>query len=69
MVFILVKDSASGIRAGVAANVPVVGLTTRNPEKVLQDAGASLLIKDFQDPKLLSILEEIEPTVAAVEQV
>lgn len=63
------EDSASGIRAGVAANVPVVGLTTRNPEKVLQDAGASLLIKDFQDPKLLSILEEIEPTVAAVEQV
>uniref|UniRef100_A0A0E0BDZ8 Haloacid dehalogenase-like hydrolase domain-containing protein Sgpp n=1 Tax=Oryza glumipatula TaxID=40148 RepID=A0A0E0BDZ8_9ORYZ len=63
------EDSASGIRAGVAANVPVVGLTTRNPEKVLQDAGASLLIKDFQDPKLLSILEEIKPTVAAVEQI
>uniref|UniRef100_A0A0E0MAZ5 Haloacid dehalogenase-like hydrolase family protein n=1 Tax=Oryza punctata TaxID=4537 RepID=A0A0E0MAZ5_ORYPU len=67
MVSILVKDSASGIRAGVAANVPVVGMTTRNPEKVLKDAGASLLIKDFQDPKLLSILEELEPKVA-VEQ-
>lgn len=59
-----VKDSASGIRAGVAAGVPVVGLTTRNPEKVLNDAGARLLIKDFQDPKLLSILEELEPTIA-----
>ncbi|XP_006662619.1 haloacid dehalogenase-like hydrolase domain-containing protein Sgpp isoform X2 [Oryza brachyantha] len=62
------EDSASGIRAGVAANVPVVGLTTRNPDKVLKDAGASLLIEDFQDPKLLSMLAELEPTVA-VEQV
>ncbi|XP_062205332.1 haloacid dehalogenase-like hydrolase domain-containing protein Sgpp isoform X2 [Phragmites australis] len=58
------EDSASGIRAGVAAGVPVVGLTTRNPEKALNDAGASLLIKDFQDPKLLSVLEELEPTAA-----
>ncbi|OEL23930.1 Haloacid dehalogenase-like hydrolase domain-containing protein Sgpp [Dichanthelium oligosanthes] len=55
------EDSASGIRAGVVAGVPVVGLTTRNPEKALNDAGASLLIKDFQDPKLLSVLEEIKP--------
>ncbi|KAF8689173.1 hypothetical protein HU200_041956 [Digitaria exilis] len=55
------EDSASGIRAGVAAGVPVVGLTTRNPGKVLKDAGASLLIKDFQDPKLLSVLEEVKP--------
>jgi beta-phosphoglucomutase-like phosphatase (HAD superfamily) len=59
-----VKDSASGVRAGVAAGVPVVGLTTRNPEKVLNDAGASLLIKDFRDPKLLSALEEVQPAVA-----
>ncbi|KAL6642656.1 hypothetical protein ACP70R_020837 [Stipagrostis hirtigluma subsp. patula] len=59
---IIFEDSASGIRAGVAAGVPVVGLTTGNPEKALNDAGASLLIKDFQDPKLLSMLEEIDPT-------
>ncbi|WVZ57704.1 hypothetical protein U9M48_008057 [Paspalum notatum var. saurae] len=58
------EDSASGIRAGVAAGVPVVGLTTRNPGKVLKDAGASLLIQDFQDPKLLAVLEEIEPAAA-----
>ncbi|KAG8084348.1 hypothetical protein GUJ93_ZPchr0010g10441 [Zizania palustris] len=58
------EDSTSGIRAGVAASVPVVGLATRNPEKALKDAGASLLIKDFQDPKLLSMLEELDPTVA-----
>ncbi|CAN6300073.1 unnamed protein product [Urochloa humidicola] len=58
------EDSASGTRAGVAARVPVVGLTTRNPGKVLSDAGASLVIKDFQDPKLLSVLEEIKPPMA-----
>ncbi|RCV43711.1 hypothetical protein SETIT_9G315500v2 [Setaria italica] len=58
------EDSASGIRAGVAAGVPVVGLTTRNPGKALNDAGASLLIKDFQDPKLLSMLEELKPATA-----
>lgn len=45
----------------MAAGVPVVGLTTRNPGKALSDAGASLLIEDFQDPKLLSVLEEIKP--------
>jgi len=55
------EDSASGIRAGVAAGKPVVGLTTRNPGKALSDAGASLLINDFQDPKLLSVLEELKP--------
>jgi len=48
----------------VAAGVPVVGLTTRNPGKVLKDAGASLLAKDFQDPALLSVLQEIEPAAA-----
>ncbi|CAN6283860.1 unnamed protein product [Urochloa humidicola] len=58
------EDSASGIRAGVAAGVPVVGLTTGNPGKVLSDAGASLLIKDFHDQKLLSVLEEIKPVTA-----
>ncbi|TVU31633.1 hypothetical protein EJB05_23328 [Eragrostis curvula] len=61
------EDSASGIRAGVAAGMPVVGLTTGNPEKVLYDAGASLLIKDFQDPKLLSMLDELEAAAARVQ--
>ncbi|KAG1362080.1 putative Haloacid dehalogenase-like hydrolase domain-containing protein Sgpp [Cocos nucifera] len=54
------KDSASGIKAGVAAGMPVVGLATRNPEQLLMDAGASFLIKDYEDPKLLAALEELE---------
>ncbi|PON56746.1 HAD hydrolase, subfamily IA [Parasponia andersonii] len=52
------EDSASGVKAGVAAGMPVVGLGTRNPEKSLLDAGASFVIKDFDDPKLWTALEE-----------
>ncbi|XP_020081593.1 haloacid dehalogenase-like hydrolase domain-containing protein Sgpp isoform X1 [Ananas comosus] len=54
------EDSASGIQAGVAAGMPVVGLATRNPEKLLKEAGASLLIKDFEDPNLWAILGELD---------
>uniref|UniRef100_A0A0E0ES23 Haloacid dehalogenase-like hydrolase domain-containing protein Sgpp n=1 Tax=Oryza meridionalis TaxID=40149 RepID=A0A0E0ES23_9ORYZ len=54
------EDSASGTRAGVAAGIPVVAVATRNPEKSLLDAGATLIIKDYEDPKLWSALEEID---------
>uniref|UniRef100_A0A1D1YHS7 Phosphorylated carbohydrates phosphatase TM_1254 n=1 Tax=Anthurium amnicola TaxID=1678845 RepID=A0A1D1YHS7_9ARAE len=54
------EDSASGIKAGVAAGMPVVGITTRNPEELLMEAGATFLIKDFEDPKLWMALEEEE---------
>lgn len=63
-VHLVSQDSASGIRAGVAAGVAVVGLTTGNPEKVLRDAGASLLIEDFRDPKLMAVLQELDPAPA-----
>ncbi|XP_047093913.1 haloacid dehalogenase-like hydrolase domain-containing protein Sgpp isoform X1 [Lolium rigidum] len=61
---LIFEDSASGIRAGVAAGVAVVGLTTGNPEKVLRDAGASLLIEDFRDPKLLDMLQVLDRAAA-----
>ncbi|XP_050386145.1 haloacid dehalogenase-like hydrolase domain-containing protein Sgpp [Argentina anserina] len=54
------EDSASGVKAGVAAGMPVVGLGTRNPESLLLDAGASFVIKDFGDSKLWEALEELE---------
>ncbi|KAK8964604.1 hypothetical protein KSP40_PGU019488 [Platanthera guangdongensis] len=54
------QDSVSGIKSGVGAGMPVVGVTTRNPEKLLRDAGASLLIKDYEDPKLWAGLEAVE---------
>lgn len=56
------EDSVSGIKAGVAAGMPVVGLATRNPEKILAEAGATFIIKDFDDPKLWAALELVEST-------
>lgn len=57
---LFLKDSASGVKAGVAAAIYVVGVTTRNPEQSLKDAGASLLIRDYNDPKLWKALEDLE---------
>lgn len=54
------EDSVSGIKAGIGAGMPVVGLATRNPEELLLEAGAVFTIKDFDDPKLWSALEELE---------
>lgn len=54
------QDSVSGIKAGVAAGLHVVGLVTRNPERLLLDAKASFIIKDYEDPKLWAALEELD---------
>jgi hypothetical protein len=35
---------------------------------VLRDAGASLLIEDFRDPKLLATLQELDPAAVAEKQ-
>ncbi|XP_020577653.1 haloacid dehalogenase-like hydrolase domain-containing protein Sgpp [Phalaenopsis equestris] len=56
---VVFEDSVAGIKAGVAAGLAVVGVATRNPEQSLMDAGASLLIKDYEDPKLWSALEDL----------
>ncbi|XP_003557253.1 haloacid dehalogenase-like hydrolase domain-containing protein Sgpp [Brachypodium distachyon] len=63
------EDSASGTRAGVAAGVPVIAVLTRNPEKSLQEAGAALIVKDYADPKLWSVLEEIDREEAKLKNV
>lgn len=55
------EDSVSGIKAGVAAGMPVVALTTGNPEHRLMEAKPSLVIKDFADPKLWAVLQELDP--------
>ncbi|KAB2595170.1 haloacid dehalogenase-like hydrolase domain-containing protein Sgpp [Pyrus ussuriensis x Pyrus communis] len=47
------------LKAGVSAEMPVVGLGTRNPEEALISVGASFVVKDFNDPKLWEALEEI----------
>lgn len=60
VLFLFWKDSVSGVKAGVAAGMPVIGMGLRNPEKSLVDAGASFVINDFNDPKLWTALEELE---------
>lgn len=59
------QDSVSGITAGVAAGMAVVGLTTRNPEDLLKTAKPTLLVKDYADPKLWAALEEIDRKTGA----
>ncbi|KAK2968512.1 hypothetical protein RJ640_027562 [Escallonia rubra] len=61
------EDSVSGIKAGVAAGMPVVGLATRNPEKVLVEAGATFVIKDYDDPKLWTALQELVKKAEVIE--
>ncbi|XP_031377591.1 haloacid dehalogenase-like hydrolase domain-containing protein Sgpp isoform X2 [Punica granatum] len=57
---IIFEDSVSGIKAGVAAGMPVIGLTTRNPEHILMQAKPTFLIKTYDDPKLWAALEELD---------
>jgi beta-phosphoglucomutase-like phosphatase (HAD superfamily) len=54
------QDSVSGIKAGVAAGMPVIGISTRNPEDLLMEAKPAFLIKDYDDPKLWAALEELD---------
>ncbi|KAL3571707.1 hypothetical protein D5086_025611 [Populus alba] len=56
----VLEDSVSGIKAGMGAGMPVVGLGTRNPAQLLIEAGAVFVIADFDDPKLWTELEEME---------
>ncbi|KAD2145559.1 hypothetical protein E3N88_41764 [Mikania micrantha] len=56
---LILSDSVSGIKAGVAAGMPVVGLTTRNPEQLLMTANPALLIENYEDLKLWTVLEEL----------
>lgn len=46
--------------------MPVVGLATRNPDKLLSDAGASVVIKDSADSKLWTVLEKLEKKTEAM---
>ncbi|GAA0147801.1 phosphatase [Lithospermum erythrorhizon] len=57
---IIFEDSPSGIKAGVAAGMPVIGISTRNPEQLLMEAKPAFLIKDYEDPKLWAALEELD---------
>jgi hypothetical protein len=40
--------------------MPVIGISTRNPEDLLMEAKPAFLIKDYDDPKLWAALEELD---------
>lgn len=45
--------------------MPVIGVTTRNPEHILMKAKPTLLIKDYEDPKLWAALEKLDEAGAS----
>eukprot|EP00249_Psilotum_nudum_P011492 c23205_g1_i2 orf=244-939(+) len=51
------EDSASGLKAAVGAGLAGIGVMTRNPEDGLLEAGATLIVQNFNDPKLWNALE------------
>ncbi|KAL3700791.1 hypothetical protein R1sor_018813 [Riccia sorocarpa] len=54
---LIFEDSPAGTKAGAAAGVAVVGLTTGHPEGTLRTAGATLIIKSYEDPALWEKLQ------------
>ena len=48
------------MKAGVAAGMPVVAIASRNPEKLLKAAGATLVVTDFEDANLWGALKELD---------
>jgi HAD superfamily hydrolase (TIGR01509 family) len=53
---IAVEDSVAGVTAGVAAGIPVVGITTTQSEARLREVGCSHVITSFHD--LLQLAQE-----------
>ncbi|MEB3211892.1 MAG: HAD-IA family hydrolase [Leptolyngbyaceae bacterium] len=51
------EDSPSGIRSAVSAGILTVGVASTHEPEALTSAGATSVIKDFQDPVLNTILE------------
>lgn len=53
------EDSLPGVRAAQAAGIYTVGLATTQTAARLHEAGAQLVIDDFDDPRLWSLVEAL----------
>jgi len=49
---VVFEDSRSGVRAGIAAGLPTIGMLTSLDEATLLGEGAVLALRDFTDPRL-----------------
>jgi HAD superfamily hydrolase (TIGR01509 family) len=56
---IVVEDSPSGARAGVAAGAFVIGILSGQDQETLESAGCHMIIDDFNDPKLWTLLKKL----------
>ncbi|QXH33917.1 HAD-IA family hydrolase [Pseudomonas muyukensis] len=53
------EDSLPGVKAAVAAGIFTVGLATTQPEQRLLEAGAQLVIADYDDPRLWALIASL----------
>ena len=53
------EDSAAGIRSAVSAGIYTIGITSSHLAENLINAGASMAIKDFNDPQLWQLLNSL----------
>ncbi|HEY9620440.1 MAG TPA: HAD family phosphatase [Crinalium sp.] len=51
------EDSPSGVRSAVGAGIPTVGIATTHDPELLYAIGATLVVPDFADPRLLDWLQ------------
>jgi HAD superfamily hydrolase (TIGR01509 family) len=51
------EDSRSGVRSAAAAGLAVVGITTTLSEDALIEAGATLAVADYIDPRVIALIE------------
>jgi len=56
------EDSAVGVQAGVATGMPVIAIADEGREGKLLAVGASLVIRDYEDPKLWAQLGKLDAT-------
>jgi HAD superfamily hydrolase (TIGR01509 family) len=57
---VVFEDSVSGVEAGLAGGMTVIGLTTTNNREVMQQCGASLVKDSFEEISLAEVLELVD---------
>ncbi|CAK15785.1 HAD family hydrolase [Pseudomonas entomophila] len=60
------EDSLPGVKAAVDAGIFTVGLATTQPAERLLEAGAQLVIADYDDPRLWALIEQMQTQVRDV---